>query len=85
MDNTTDFEIITIINMLKYSNRYEWEQTRLLMYTNLYPILKKGIDVEKFWPMPFDDDIETNELSQDKMEKMKKIGEQYIKKMKKKN
>ena len=57
MENTQNFEIITIINMLKYANRPAWEQTRYIMYSSLLPYFKKGAnkDIEDFFPLAFDE------------------------------
>lgn len=86
MDDLQEYEISSLLNMLKYANMVEWQQTRLVMYASLLPYFKKGSekDIEKIWPMPFDD-IKTDNISQDKIDQMKKIGEEYIKKIKKTN
>lgn len=56
MDNIMGYEIETLLDMLKYVNRHEWQQTRLMIYTFMAPYMKKGFkkDLEDILPLPFD-------------------------------
>jgi len=78
MDNMQEYEISSLINMLKYANKPEWMQTRLIMYASLLPYMKKGVnkDPEDMLPMPFDEKIVMRkDITNDEIKKMSKMAE----------
>lgn len=78
MDNMQEYEISSLINMLKYANKPEWMQTRLIMYASLLPYMKKGVnkDPEDMLPMPFDEKLVLRkDITNDEIKKMSKMAE----------
>lgn len=77
MDDLQEYEISSLINMLKYADKNKWLQTRLMMYASLLPYFKKGADkdIEKFLPLPFDEDEKhlRKDITNDEIRKMNKL------------
>lgn len=78
MDYLQEYEISSLINLLKYANKNEWQQTRLMMYASLLPYFKKGAekDIEKFMPMPFDPKAKAmrKDITNDEIKAMNKLS-----------
>lgn len=80
MDDMQYYEISSLINMLKYANKPEWLQTRLIMYASLLPYFKKGVnkDPEDILPMPFDEKVKMRvDITNDEINKLSEMAE-YI-------
>lgn len=42
MDSMTEWEIELCMKNMHFASKNEWEQTRMIMYTNLSPYFKRG-------------------------------------------
>ena len=58
MDKMEEWEVYNFYDSLKYANRSEWEQTRLLMYVIAQVNSKKKIDIKEIMSFPWEDDYE---------------------------
>lgn len=88
MEKVQLYEINSFLNVLKYVNKHEWMQTRWLMYSFLLPYFKKGHknDIEKFFPLPFDEKYKPlkKTISNEENIKMQQLAEEFISITKKK-
>ena len=44
MDEIKDYEIELLMSNMHYSYKNEWEMTRMIMYSEMLPYMKKGSD-----------------------------------------
>lgn len=56
MDKMEEWEVYNFYDSLKYANRPEWEQTRLLMYILAQVNSKKKLDINDIMSFPWDED-----------------------------
>lgn len=54
MDDMQDWEIYLLLRYLKYANKNQWEQTRMIVWASLCPYLKGNKTPNEILPLPFD-------------------------------
>lgn len=69
MDKMQEYEVYMFYDNLKYTNRPDWEQTRLIMYILAQTNSKKKLNIEDIMSFPWEKDIEDNpnEVSKEDM------------------
>lgn len=58
MSELQEYEVELFYDSLKYANRPEWEQTRLLMYILAQVNSKKKLEITDLMKFPWDDNYE---------------------------
>ena len=63
MDELQDYEIELLMSNIHYSYKNEWEMTRMIMYSEMLPYMKKGSDKKPkdILSLPTDDDYEEHD------------------------
>ena len=76
MDRLQPYEITTLTKMLPWSNKQQYEQTRLMMWSSLSPYMKQKKSPDKILPLYTDthDLYEEHEkpLSEDEVDAIRK-------------
>lgn len=79
MDELQDYEIELLMSNIHYSYKNEWEMTRMIMYSEMLPYMKKGSDKKPkdILSLPTDDDYEEHDydISNDQIERLKNVSE----------
>lgn len=65
MDEIKDYEIELLMSNMHYSYKNEWEMTRMIMYSEMLPYMKKGSDKkpQDILSLPTDEDYEEHEYN----------------------
>lgn len=75
MDEMEEWEVYNFYDNLKYANRPEWEQTRLLMYILAQTNSKKNLKITDLLRFPWDSEGEEVETIEDTTENRNKLRE----------
>lgn len=78
MDEAQEYEVYLLYDSLKYANRPEWEQTRLLMYILAQVNSKKQLKIEDLMSFAWDEkapELTEEEKMKAQMENAKKYKE----------
>ena len=80
MDEMEEWEVYNFYDNLKYVNRPEWEQTRLLMYILAQTNSKKKLKITDLMKFPWDsEDVETIEDTTENRNKLRERAKQFEK------
>lgn len=75
-----EWEVYNFYDNLKYVNRPEWEQTRLLMYILAQTNSKKKLKITDLMKFPWDsEDVETIEDTTENRNKLRERAKQFEK------
>ena len=82
MGELQQWEVELFYDNLKYANRPEWEQTRLLMYILAQTNSKKKLKITDLMKFPWDsegEDVETIEDTKENRDKLRERAKQFEK------
>lgn len=78
MDEMTEWEIELCMKNMHFASKNEWEQTRMIMYTNLSPYFKRGQSKSPAELFPLSTDSEKEEkhtsVSNEEIERLQAYG-----------
>ena len=82
-----EWEVYNFYDSLKYCNRSEWEQTRLIMYILAQVNSKKKLEITEILSFPWDGpedthDIEITDEQRDRLKEKAKAMEKILQKTK---
>ena len=75
MDKMQEYEVYMFYDNLKYANRPDWEQTRLIMYILAQTNSKKTLKITDLIKFPWDSEGEEAETIEDTQENRDKLRE----------
>ena len=86
MNELQHYEAELLMDNMIYSNKDEWERTRMLMYASLSPYLKrKNITPEELYPLATDDNYKEiykeNAPTTDDFIRMRDISNEFARKI----
>ena len=78
MDSMTEWEIELCIKNMHFASKNEWEQARMIMYTNLSPYFKRGQtqDPKSLFPLSTDEDYQPDKHTDITKEEIERLEEQ---------
>ena len=86
MDQMENWELYELYQTIEYADSNNWEQTRAMMYVIAQVNSKKKLSPEDIMKFPWENKGTTPEkdrnISNEDIERIKKLSEQYIKQMK---
>lgn len=86
MDELEEWEVADLYNVMQFTDRNQWEIGRLVAYFACLPYMKYKTPIGEFLELPFDENgnnTEHNyEISNDEIEKLKKMSKSIEEKMK---
>ena len=80
MDEMTEWEIELCMKNMHFASKNEWEQTRMIMYTNLSPYFKKGQSKKpnELFPLSTDEDYQQdNPPTEDEIERLSQQAQAF--------
>lgn len=86
MDELEEWEVADLYNVMQFTDRNQWEIGRLVGYFTCLPYMKHKIPIGEFLELPFDENANNTEhnyeISNDEIEKLKKMSKGIEEKMK---
>lgn len=75
MDNMTEYEIELCMKNMHFAQKNEWEQTRMIMYTNLSPYMKRGQSKtpQDLFPLATDEEQQTT-VTEEEIEQLQQYA-----------
>lgn len=82
-----EWEVYNFYDSLKYANRPEWEQTRLIMYILAQVNSKKKLEITEILSFPWDraEDIHDTEMTNEQRDRLKEKAKAMEKILQKQN
>ena len=76
MDEMTEYEIELCMKNMHFASKNEWEQTRMIMYTNLSPYMKRGQSKtpQELFPLATDEEQEQTTVTEEEIEQLQQYA-----------
>ena len=76
MDEMTEYEIELCMKNMHFASKNEWEQARMIMYTNLSPYFKKGQSKtpQELFPLATDEEQEQTTVTEEEIEQLQQYA-----------
>ena len=76
MDEMTEYEIELCMKNMHFASKNEWEQTRMIMYTNLSPYMKRGQSktIQELFPLATDEEQEQTTVTEEEIEQLQQYA-----------
>ena len=76
MDYMTEYEIELCMKNMHFASKNEWEQTRMIMYTNLSPYMKRGQSKtpQELFPLATDEEQEQTTVTEEEIEQLQQYA-----------
>lgn len=76
MDYMTEYEIELCMKNMHFASKNEWEQTRMIMYTNLSPYMKRGQSKtpQDLFPLATDEEQEQTTVTEEEIEQLQQYA-----------
>ena len=80
MDSMTEWEIELCMKNMHFAQKNQWEQARMIMYTNLSPYFKKGQSKKpnELFPLSTDEDYQPDKPpTEDEIERLSQQAQAF--------